>query len=107
MLNEMPCHPKLDDYIDAYVKAVGIAGDRKRLPFRSVICQTTKLAVETAMVCESFRASRITDYITTVLGPELKRENGRNLRPAQPLIPASRKSKESGFELPHKVGLRV
>ena len=33
-VNEMPCHHKLEEYLDAYIKAAGIADDRKGPLFR-------------------------------------------------------------------------
>ena len=42
-LNEMPCHHKLEDYLDAYIEAAGIAGDRKGPLFRAAIGKTRKL----------------------------------------------------------------
>jgi site-specific recombinase XerD len=35
-LNEMPCHHKLEAYLDAYIEAAGIAGDRKRPVFPQI-----------------------------------------------------------------------
>jgi Phage integrase, N-terminal SAM-like domain len=42
-LNEMPCHHKLEEYLDAYIKAAGIADDRKDPLFRAAIGKTKKL----------------------------------------------------------------
>jgi len=36
-LNEMPCHHKLEEYLDAYIVAAGVAGDRKGPLFRSAL----------------------------------------------------------------------
>jgi site-specific recombinase XerD len=36
-VNEMPCHHKLEAYLDAYIEAAAIAGDRKGPLFRSAI----------------------------------------------------------------------
>jgi integrase/recombinase XerD len=79
-VNEMPCHHKLEDYLDAYIKAVGIADDRKGPPFRAAIGKTKKLeagpmsrtdvwymvrrraadaGIETAIGCHTFRATGI------------------------------------------------
>ncbi len=33
---EVPCHPSLEGYLDAYIKAAGIASDNKRRLFRSM-----------------------------------------------------------------------
>jgi integrase/recombinase XerD len=84
-LNEMPCHHKLEAYIDAYIETAGIAGDRKGPLFRSAIGKTKKLSdarmsrsdvwamirrrasdaeIETAIGCHTFRATGITDYLT-------------------------------------------
>jgi integrase/recombinase XerD len=43
-LNEMPCHHKLEGYLDAYLGAAGIAGDRKGPLFRSAIGKTGQLS---------------------------------------------------------------
>jgi integrase/recombinase XerD len=42
-VNEMPCHHKLEDYLDAYINAAGIADDRKGPLFRAAIGRTKKL----------------------------------------------------------------
>jgi len=85
-VNEMPCHHKLEEFLDAYIKtARGIADDRKGPLFRSAIGKTKKLApgamsrtdvwymvrrrasdagIETAIGCHTFRATGITDYLT-------------------------------------------
>ena len=84
-LNEMPCHHKLEGYLDAYIKAARIAGDRKGPLFRSAIGKTGALTgkpmsrtdvwymvrrraagggIETAIGCHTFRATGITDYLT-------------------------------------------
>jgi integrase/recombinase XerD len=84
-LNEMPCHHKLEEYLDAYIKAAGIANDRKGPMFRSAIGKTAQLSarpmlrgdvwrmvrrraaeggIETAIGCHTFRATGITDYLT-------------------------------------------
>jgi site-specific recombinase XerD len=84
-INEMPCHHKLEAYIDAYIDAAGIEDDRKRPLFRAAIGKTKKLAkgrmsridvwymvrrravdagVETPIRCHTFRATGITDYLT-------------------------------------------
>jgi len=83
-LNEMPCHHKLEEYLDAYITAAGIAADRKGPLFRSAIGKTAKLSdrpmlrgdvwrmvrrrsadvgIETAIGCHTFRATGITDYL--------------------------------------------
>jgi integrase/recombinase XerD len=111
-LNEMPCHHKLEEYLDAYIKAARIASDRKGPLFRSAIGKTAKLSgkpllcgdvwsmvrrrasdagIETAIGRHTFRATGITDYLTNgdrievaqrMAGP-LERENDWPLRPAQ------------------------
>jgi integrase/recombinase XerD len=84
-LNEMPCHHKLEEYLDAYIKAAGVAGDRKGPLFRSATGKTGALTgkpmsrtdvwymvrrravgagIETAIGCHTFRATGITDYLT-------------------------------------------
>jgi integrase len=81
----MPCHHKLDGYLDAYIKAARVADDRKGPLFRSAIGKTKKLGVgamsrtdvwyivrpprrqcgnETEIGCHTFRATGITDYLT-------------------------------------------
>jgi integrase/recombinase XerD len=35
--NEMPCHHKLEEYLDAYIKAAGVADERRRPLFRTAI----------------------------------------------------------------------
>src|SRR6516165_4316286 len=42
-VNEMPCHHKLETYLDAYIEAAGIEGDRKGPLFRAAIGKTKKL----------------------------------------------------------------
>ena len=84
-VNEMPCHHKLEEYLDAYITAAGIGGDRKGPLFRSAIGKTAQLTdrpmlrgdvwsmvrrraadagIETAIGCHTFRATGITDYLT-------------------------------------------
>jgi integrase len=84
-LNDMPCHHKLESYLDEYIKAAGIESDRKGPLFRSAIGKTGSLTdkpvsrtdvwymvrrrasdagIETATGCHSFRATSITDYLT-------------------------------------------
>ena len=84
-VNEMPCHHKLETYLDAYIEAAGIAEDRKGPLFRAAIGRTGKLGegamsrvdvwymvrrraadagIETAIGCHTFRATGITDYLT-------------------------------------------
>jgi site-specific recombinase XerD len=42
-VNEMPCHHKLEEYLDAYIKTAGVADARKGSLFRSAIGKTKKL----------------------------------------------------------------
>jgi site-specific recombinase XerD len=81
-LNEMPCHHKLESYLDAYIDAAGIAGDRKGPLFRNAILKIGKLSkermlrrgvlymvhrhgadagIETKIGCHTFRATGIYD----------------------------------------------
>ena len=83
-VNEMPCHHKLETYLDEYLEAAGIVGVRKGMLFRTAIGKTGKLAakamsrtdvwymvrrraasagIETAIGCHTFRATGITDYL--------------------------------------------
>jgi site-specific recombinase XerD len=84
-VNEMPCHHKLEAYLDAYISAADIADDRKGPLFRAAIGRTKKLVdhamsrtdvwymvrrraldadIETSIGCHTFRATGITDYLT-------------------------------------------
>ena len=85
-LNEMPCHHKLEEYLDAYIiKTAGITNDRKGPLFRSASGKTAQLSaramqrgdvsrmvrrrasdagIETAIARHTFRATGITDYPT-------------------------------------------
>ncbi len=84
-VNEMPCHHKLEAYLDEYIKAAGIGEDRKGPLFRAAIGRTKKLgagamsrvdvwymvrrravdaSIETSIGCHTFRATGITDYLT-------------------------------------------
>ena len=84
-VNEMPCHHKLEAYIDACLAAAGIEKDRKGSLFRAATGRTGKLStrplgrtdvwymmrrraanakLETAIGCHTFRATGITDYLT-------------------------------------------
>jgi integrase/recombinase XerD len=84
-VNRMPCHPKLAVYLDEYLDAEGVAGDRKDNPlFRSVRGKTKTLTssplsredvwrmvrrravdagIETPIGCHTFPTG-ITDYLT-------------------------------------------
>jgi integrase/recombinase XerD len=84
-LNEMPCHHKLEAFLDAYIDAAGIERDRKGPLFRAAIGKTKKLGpgrmsrtdvwymvrrrasdagIETHIGCHTFRATGLTDYLT-------------------------------------------
>jgi site-specific recombinase XerD len=93
-LHDMPAHHCLEEYIDAYVAAAGIAEDKKGPLFRTALGKTKQLSpkpmstgdawamvrrrakdaeLETAVCCHSFRATGITNYL----------ENGGTLEKAQ------------------------
>ena len=82
--NEMPCHHKLEAYLDAYIDAAAIGGDRQGPLFRCAIGKTGGLSkkpmsrtdvwymvrrraadsgIATAIGCHTFRATGITDYL--------------------------------------------
>ena len=111
-LNEMPCYHKLEQYLNAYITAAGVAGDRKGLLFRSAIGETGQLfaklmllgdvwsmvrrrasdaGIEMAIGCHTFRVTGITDYLTAGGRIEVAQrvagrsnvKNGRPLRPTQ------------------------
>lgn len=84
-VNNVPCHHKLESYLDAYIEAAGIGPDKKGPLFRTAIGKTKKLSdravgrrdiwymvrrraadieLETAIGCHTFRATGITDYLT-------------------------------------------
>ncbi|MDQ2841537.1 MAG: site-specific integrase [Acidobacteriota bacterium] len=84
-VNEMPCHHKLESYLDAYIAAAGLAEDRKGPLFRAAVGKTGRLSdraigrtdvwymvqrrakdagLETEIGCHTFRATGITDYLT-------------------------------------------
>ena len=84
-VNEMPCHHKLEAYMDAYIAAAGIEADRKGPLFRAALGRTGVLSpralsrtdvwymvrrraadakLGTAIGCHTFRATGITDYLT-------------------------------------------
>ncbi len=92
--HEMPAHHNLEAYIDAYVEAAGIAGDKKGPLFRTAPRRKGELTrnpmgtsdvwrmiqrrarqagIRTAIGCHSFRATGITNYL----------ENGGTLEKAQ------------------------
>src|SRR5260370_353886 len=84
-VHEMPCHHKLEAYMDAYINKAGVAGDDKGPLFRVAIRKTKKLGpgrmsrkdvwymvrrraadagIKTRIGCHTFRATRLTDYLT-------------------------------------------
>ncbi len=92
--HEMPAHHCLEEYLDAYVEAAGIADDKKGPLFRSANRRTGQLTasplsssdawamvrrrakaagIATAIGCHTFRATGITNYL----------ENGGTLEKAQ------------------------
>jgi integrase/recombinase XerD len=94
--HEVPCHHKLEEYLNAYVDAAGIRGDRKAPLFRTAAGKTGRLTgspmtrrdayrmvkrrqkdagIATAIGCHTFRATAITNYLT----------NGGSLEKAQQL----------------------
>ena len=83
-LHEMPTHHNLDKYLEAYIAAAGIAGDRKGPLFRTTRARTGELTdhamlqsdvwrmirrraeaagIKTEIGCHSFRATGITAYL--------------------------------------------
>ena len=83
--NEMPCHHKLEGYLDAYIEFAGLFKDKQGPLFRSATGKTGRLSdkamsrsdvwqmvrrrasgagIETAIGCHTFRATGITDYLT-------------------------------------------
>ncbi len=83
-VNEMGCHHKLEQFLDAYIAAAGIADDKKGPLFRAALGRTGKLSdrpmsrvdawymvrrraadagIEAAIGNHSFRAIGITDYL--------------------------------------------
>lgn len=84
-VHHMPCHHKLEAYLDAYLAAAAIRDDAKGWLFRSALGRTGRLSkrpvsrtdvwymvqrrakdaqLETAIGCHTFRATGITDYLT-------------------------------------------
>ena len=95
-LHDVPCHHKLEEYLDAYLDAGQIREQRKSPLFRTSLGKTKKLTarrvtrrdvyemvrrrakaagIETAIGCHTFRATGITNYLT----------NGGTLEKAQQL----------------------
>lgn len=84
-INRMPCHHKLEFYLDEYIRTAGIGEDRKDSLFRAAIGRTGQLSarpmgrtdvwymiqrrsadsgLKTEIGCHTFRATGITDYLT-------------------------------------------
>lgn len=91
---EMPCHHKLEEYLDAYVSAAGLVGNdkvplfqtfrgrsqtltgKRMLPvdaWRMIRRRAPKAGIATKIGCHSFRATGITNYL----------QNGGKLETAQ------------------------
>jgi integrase len=107
----MPCHHKLETYLDAYLAAASIEGDRKgrysarrsaeRAALRSAdvargclvhdSAPRRRCQAGTSIGCHTFRATGITDYLTNGgklkiaqrMAGHSKRQNHRPVRPAQ------------------------
>ncbi|MBX9581361.1 MAG: site-specific integrase, partial [Gemmataceae bacterium] len=83
-LHDLPCHHRLEEYLDAYIRAAGIGGDRKGPLFRAADGRTGRLTgrpltrrdayrmvqrrqtdagIATAIGCHTFRATAITNYL--------------------------------------------
>ena len=83
--HEMPAHHTLEEYLDSYIRAAGIAEDKKGALFRSAIRRTGQLSerplarvnafhmvqrrakkagIKTQIGCHTFRATGITIYLT-------------------------------------------
>jgi hypothetical protein len=78
--NEMPCHHKLEEYLDAYIEAAGIADDPKGPLFRSAIRKTKKLtesATSRTDVWYMVRRRACTDYIIQTVLQALHRRHLR------------------------------
>jgi integrase/recombinase XerD len=110
--HEVPCHPTLEGYLDAYIKAAGIAGDNKGRLFRSMhkgdklmgtpmtrfdIFQMIKRRAKAAALpystcCHTFRATGITTYL----------QNGGTLEHAQTI--ANHESPRTTKLRPHQGG---
>jgi integrase/recombinase XerD len=91
--HEVPCHPSLESYLNAYIRAAGIAGDTKGRLFRSIhkgdrltdkamtrfaVFHMIKRRAKAATLpystcCHTFRATGITTYL----------QNGGTLEHAQ------------------------
>jgi len=83
--HEMPAHHKLEEYLDAYIEAAGIADEKRGPLFRSALGKTGRLSdrrlgrtnayhairkrarqagISTAVCAHTFRATGITNYLT-------------------------------------------
>ncbi|MEW6351989.1 MAG: tyrosine-type recombinase/integrase [Thermodesulfobacteriota bacterium] len=92
--HEMPVHHKAEEYVDSYIKAAGLEGQKKVPLFRTAIGKTRELSdrrmsrkdvyemvrrrakdagIQTRIGCHTFRATGITNYL----------ENGGTLEKAQ------------------------
>jgi site-specific recombinase XerD len=92
--HQMPAHHRLEEFIDSYVEAAGLAAEKKTPLFRTAATRTKKLTqnrmtrkdawrmvrrrvkdarIKTEIGCHSFRATGITNYL----------ENGGTLEKAQ------------------------
>jgi integrase/recombinase XerD len=71
----MPCHHKLEEYLDAYLRAAFPLRDRQDGAtlrkanaaggcWRMVRRRASDAGIETASGCHTFRATGITDYLT-------------------------------------------
>jgi hypothetical protein len=115
-VNEMGCHHKLEQYLDEYIAAAGIAGDKKGPLFRAAIGRTGKLSersmsrvdawymvrrlardagVETAIGNHSFRASvsriiwNAAATLTSPSGWQATRTSKRQPRPSGLVLPGN------------------
>jgi integrase/recombinase XerD len=100
-LNEMPCHHKLEAYLDAYIDAAGIGDDRKgplseplsgrpensgagrcRASMSGTWCAAAPPmpGIETPIGGHTFRATGITDYLTNGWAYRSGEKNGRSLQ---------------------------
>ena len=109
-LNEMPCHHKLENYLDEYLHAAAIGADRKGPLFRTATGKTGQLTgqamtradvyrmiqrrardcgIATHIGCHTFRATGIADYLKNggridVAQKTAGHSNGQDDRPLRP-----------------------
>ena len=116
-VNEMPCHHKLEGYLDAYLDAACIRVDRQGPLFRAAIGRTGRLSdrpmsrgdvwrmvrrraldagIDTGIGCHTFRATGITDYLA----------NGGRIEVAQRMAGHS-SAKTTGLYCPRKDGIGI